>query len=369
MRRPSRSRLGIATTLVAVALVATACFTANLSGSGSTGSAIQPNRKLEFNLRSNDSLGFGFGGATGRLKDSGKNPLFRHGVNISFNNGLVLGIGSDCTGGEFILSGTPRPVHAVRGAVTGPSGPVDLCDRYSDPRAWFGVVTYSSADPRRYPNQGFANCNEYYQYYVEMIFGSIFYGIGRPTPRRSTSGENISGFGIAVIIDTNYNRNYDKGDRVGFVPVCGPYTHIPIPATATVARTADFSSVKVPAVLQAALDRMAKRPAPVRRADPVSGYNYLTCGYNSPLFQDPNYLGTGDTIPFFGDSGIFGGAIVPGAVASELVDDNPMVPILLALLCAGKVSGGDLKIGIATRMTATTSTSSTTSPPTVAPQD
>lgn len=360
MRRLTRSRLGIASTLVVVGLVATACFTANLSGSGSTGSAIQPYRKLEFNLRSNDSLGLGFGGATGRLKDSGKNPLFPYGVNISFNNGLVLGVGGDCTDGELVIGGAPRAVHVVSGGIsTGPTGPAGLCDRYSDPRVWFGVVTYSSADPRRYPNQGFANCNEYYQYYVQGLFGSIFYGSrGVPTPKSSSSQQNISGFGVSVIIDTNYSGNYDKGDRVGFVPVCGPYTHIPISTDAPVLRSADLSSVKVPALLQSALDRLAKRPAPVRRADPVSGYNYLTCGYNSPLFQDPNYLGTGDTIPLFGDTGIIGGAIVPGAVASEFVDDNPMVPFLLALMCAGKVSGGDLKIGIGTRMTTTTSTTS-----------
>ena len=46
-----RSRLAImGSVVVAAGLLLTACFTANLSGSGSTGSAIQPYKKLEVTL-------------------------------------------------------------------------------------------------------------------------------------------------------------------------------------------------------------------------------------------------------------------------------------------------------------------------------
>uniref|UniRef100_A0A6J7NQF0 Unannotated protein n=1 Tax=freshwater metagenome TaxID=449393 RepID=A0A6J7NQF0_9ZZZZ len=372
-----RSRLAImGSVVVAAALVLTACFTANLSGSGSTGSAIQPYKKLEFALKSNDSLGLGIGGSTGKLKDSGKNVLFPKGVNISFNNGLVAGFGGDCTDGLGLIGGAPRAVHISGGGGTGPSGPPGFCDLYSDPREWFGVVTYSSADPRRYPNQGFEPCNDYYEFYLSIylsIFLSAFSGGGpvRPVPRLSASQQqNISGFGIAVVIDTNYNRNYDKGDRVSFVPVCGPYTHIEAPPSAPILQSVNLAGAKMPAGLGSALERaVAKAPA-FPRSEPASNqYNYITCGYNSPLILDPLFGATGAFDELFGDSGLFGSSgsfgLVPGAISSDFIDDSPMVPLMLAYLCAGKVSSGDVKIGIATRLTTTTtSTTSTTEPTT-----
>lgn len=357
-----RSRLAVmSSVIVAAGLLLTACFTANLSGSGSTGSAIQPYRKLEFALKSNDSLGLGLGGSTGRLKDSGKNPLFPNGVNISFNNGLVAGFGGDCTDGDFGLGnlGAPRVVH-VAGASSGPAG---LCERYSDPRLWLGIVTYSSADPRHYPNQGFAQCNDYYQQYMGL-FLTVFSGYFRgPVPKLSPSQQqNISGFGIAVVLDTNYSGNYDKGDHIGFVPVCGPYTHIDAPLGAPILKSVNLAGANVPAGLAKALKRAAANaPALPRPAGAVNQYNYLTCGYNSPLFLDPAFVGdTGllGSSGLFGDSGLFGSSgsfgVVPGAIASEIVDTNPTIPFLLAIICAGKVTGGDLKIGIATRLTTTT---------------
>ena len=366
-----RSRLAImGSVVVAAALVLTACFTANLSGSGSTGSAIQPYKKLEFTLKSNDSLGLGIGGSTGKLKDSGKNVLFPNGVNISFNNGLVAGFGGDCNDGGLglLAAGAPRAVHVSGDAP--PSGPADFCDLYSDPREWFGLVTYSSADARRYPNQGFEPCNDYYQFYLG-IFLSAFYGGGlRSVPKLSASQQqNISGFGIAVVIDTNYNRNYDKGDRVSFVPMCGPYTHIEAPnPTAPILQSVNLAGAKMPAGLGDALKRaVAKAPASPRPANGSSNqYNYVTCGYNSPLFLDPVFGDTGLADELFGNSGPFGSSgsvgLVPGAISSDLIDESPEIPFLLASICAGKVTGGDVKIGIATRLT--TTTTSTTEAPT-----
>lgn len=359
-----RSQLVIGgSVVVAAGLLLTACFTANLSGSGSTGSAIQPYKKLEFTLKSNDSLGLGIGGSTGKLKDSGKNVLFPNGVNISFNNGLVAGFGGDCTDGLGLIGGAPRAVHVSGGGGTGPSGPPSFCDLYSDPRQWLGVVTYSSADPRRYPNQGFEPCNDYYQFYLS-IFLSVFYGRGpvRPVPKLSASQQqNISGFGIAVVIDTNYNRNYDKGDRVSFVPVCGPYTHIEAPPSAPILQSVNLAGAKMPAGLGSALERaVAKAPA-FPRSDPASNqYNYITCGYNSPLILDPMFGETGAFDELFGDSGLFGSSgsfgFVPGAISSDFIDESPEAPFLLAIYCAGKVTSGDVKIGIATRLTTTTTT-------------
>ncbi len=365
-----RSRLtAMSTVVVAAGLLLTACFTANLSGSGSTGSAIQPYKKLEFALKSNDSLGLGIGGSTGKLKDSGKNVLFPKGVNISFNNGLVAGFGGDCTDGLGLIGGAPRAVHISGGGGTGPSGPPSFCDLYSDPRLWFGVVTYSSADPRRYPNQGFEPCNDYYQFYLS-IFLSVFYGGGpvRPVPRLSASQQqNISGFGIAVVIDTNYNRNYDKGDRVSFVPVCGPYTHIEAPPSAPILQSVNLAGAKMPAGLGNALERAVANAPALPRSEPASNqYNYITCGYNSPLILDPMFGDTGAFDELFGDSGLFGSSgssgFVPGAISSDLIDESPLIPFMLAIYCAGKVTRGDVKIGIATRLT--TSTTSTTEPTT-----
>lgn len=362
-----RSRLtAMSTVVVAAGLLLTACFTANLSGSGSTGSAIQPYKKLEFALKSNDSLGLGIGGSTGKLKDSGKNVLFPNGVNISFNNGLVAGFGGDCTDDLGLIGGAPRAVHVSGGGGTGPSGPPSFCDLYSDPRQWLGVVTYSSADPRRYPNQGFEPCNDYYQFYLS-IFLSAFSGGGpvRPVPRLSASQQqNISGFGIAVVIDTNYNRNYDKGDRVSFVPVCGPYTHIEAPPSAPILQSVNLAGAKMPAGLGNALERaVANAPALPRSVPASNQYNYITCGYNSPLILDPMFGDTGAFDALFGDSGLFGSSgsfgFVPGAISSDFIDESPEVPFLLAIYCAGKVTSGDVKIGIATRLTTTTTTSST----------
>ena len=372
-----RSRLtAMSTVVVAAGLLLTACFTANLSGSGSTGSAIQPYKKLEFTLKSNDSLGLGIGGSTGKLKDSGKNVLFPNGVNISFNNGLVAGFGGDCTDDLGLIGGAPRAVHVSGGGGTGPSGPPSFCDLYSDPRQWLGVVTYSSADPRRYPNQGFEPCNDYYQFYLS-IFLSVFNGGGpvRPVPRLSASQQqNISGFGIAVVIDTNYNRNYDKGDRVSFVPVCGPYTHIEAPPSAPILQSVNLAGAKMPAGLGNALERAVANAPALPRSEPASNqYNYITCGYNSPLFSDPIFGDTGLADELFGDSGLFGSSgsfgFLPGAISSDFIDLSPEAPFLLAYLCAGKVSSGDVKIGIATRLTttttSTTSTTTTTEPTTV----
>ena len=322
--RSHKAVVGSVVAAVSVALLATACFTANLSGSASSPSPIQygavtgptgasgvsgSTKKVEFSLKSLDSLGTGFGGGSGFLRDKGTNPAFPYGVKLSFANSLVLGIGGDCNDFADGPNGPSRVAHSG-GQIRG--GEPDFgCGIYSDPRVWFGLVTYSSADPSHYPNQGFQPCNIQYQQWANEFVG----GFNAPSPRGPVSGKGastsqpISGFGAVMIYDTNYSKNYDKGDRFGFISICGPYTHLGAYSVLAAPVTQGCqATLRCPGLL----------------------YNYGTC----PSF---------DEIP------------IGGLVPSEAIDSDPE-GVFGALLnvCNVRSSGGDVKIGIATRITTTT---------------
>lgn len=338
--------LGLMTTAAVVGLILTACFTANLSGSASSPSPILPvgpsgsvgpwaGKTVQFNLVSKASFASGLGGTTGGLKDAGTNVLFPRGVKISFRNGISLGLGFDCTDFDDIGG----PARLVHGGSSIPN-PSDLCQYYNDPRVWFGMVTYSSAEPRYYPNQGFLNCNDYYQEYLG-VFGSAFF-FRKPVTKSSgsTSGENISGFGFVTIVDTNYNHNYDHGDRFSFVPVCGPYTHLDGSAILTnqpLSQPPALDLSVLPASLQTALKKVGTQaPAPkstIYPSDPTQ-YNYISC--------------------------LAGGPTLAGAVSSLYIDSTPIYALYLSMYCAFWQPGtaGDLKIGIGARLTTTSSSTS-----------
>jgi hypothetical protein len=298
---------------------------------------------VQFSLSVKDSLGTGLGGANGSLKDTGTNPFFPRGVKMSFRNGLSVGMGWDCTDG--VIDGPSRLVHGA----TSTSTPIDdLCTNYADPRLWFGLVTYSSDDPRYYPNQGFPPCDTYYQEYLTM-FLSMWGGFGAPLPRSaSSSGSgNISGFGLATVIDTNYNRNYDRGDRFAFVPVCGPYTHLDGSAILPGTASAAAADVLGAAPQLQVFERMRSVVTPkdvIYPSDP-DDYNYIACG---------------------GFDEVLTPSLPGGVFPSQLIDENPYIALELSALCAFTSPGtkGDLKIGIGTRITTTTSTTvSTVAPP------
>jgi len=346
-----KKRNGFAWSVASVAaggLLLTACFTANIGGTAASPSPITPfapsgptTKKVEFSLVSKDSFGTGFGGTNGFLKDNGTNPLFPRGVKLSFRNGLSVGIGWDC---NEIVGGPSRFVH---GGSTTSISPEDLCSIYADPRLWFGLVTYSSADQRYYPNQGFPPCNDYYQAYLQEFGDGLF--LRRPTgPKGSTLPEtdNIAGFGVVTILDTNYNRNYDRGDRFAFIPVCGPYTHLDgtgiLPTGAVAKFAAGANDLALPSGVSSMLASVAPQNGVIYPSDPED-YNYASCNSGDLPF------------PSFG-----------GAIPSQLVDDSPGLAFQVSVMCAMYQPGttGDLKIGVATRLTTTTTT---TTASTVAP--
>ncbi|MEI7991466.1 MAG: hypothetical protein WCH93_03440 [Actinomycetota bacterium] len=319
--RSHKAVVGSVVAAALVALLATACFTANLSGSASSPSPIQyggatgptgasgvsgSTKKVEFSLKSLDSLGTGFGGGSGFLRDKGTNPAFPYGVKLSFANSLVLGIGGDCNDFSDGPNGPSRVAHSG-GQIRQPDFG---CGIYSDPRVWFGLVTYSSADPSRYPNQGFQPCNSQYQQWVNESSG-----FNAPSPRGPVSNKGastsqpISGFGAVMVYDTNYSKNYDKGDRFGFISICGPYTHLDASGLAAPVPQGCQATLRCPGLL----------------------YNYGTC----PSFDEIS---------------------IGGLVPSVAVDEGGPESAFEALLgvCNVRSSGGDLKIGIATRITTTT---------------
>ncbi len=334
------TKAGLALTVLCMGGLLTSCFTANLSGTGNGLSPIQyggpigpvapsGSKKVEFNLKSLDSLGTGIGGASGRLKDHGKNPAFPNGVSLSFANGLTVGMGTDCTDE---VGGPSRVAHS--GAQS--RGGIGLeCGTYSDPRAWFGLVTYSSADPSRYPNQGFQPCNEYFQDWVMGVAGPtapVSSRVRVSSKAGSSSRQPISGFGAAMIYDTNYNGNYDKGDRFGFISICGPYAYLD--------GSALFPEAPIPAgpSKSSGLFRSWNATAPVTPRNGSWLYNYGTCE-------------TFDEAPY-------GAMVNPGAL-EEFGPEYAFSALMSA--CNVRTYGGDLKIGIATRLT-TTTTSTTAAP-------
>lgn len=340
------SFFAVGTAVVAAGLLLTACFTANLSGTASSPSPIAAfgpsgatgltTKKVEFNLVSKASFATGFGGTNGYLKDAGTSPFFPRGVKISFRNGMSIGMGEDCTD---INDGPSRRVHGITSTSVNPT---DYCTLYADPRFWIGMVTYSSADARYYPNQGFAPCNDYYQAFLSEFAGSFLLG---PVSAKASSGstaENISGFGIATVIDTNYNRNYDHGDRFSFVPVCGPFTHLDGSQlfNAPIAKAPALDLSGLPASLRSILKPAVQPKSTIYPSDPTQ-YNYVSCG------------AIGGPFPGYG-----------GVLPAQYVDDNPYIAITLSAYCAFYQPGtsGDLKIGIGTRITTTSTTSSTLAP-------
>lgn len=345
----TRKRHGFAwavASVVAGGLLLTACFTANLGGTAASPSPITAfgptgptTKKVEFSLISKDSFGTGLGGTNGFLKDNGANPLFPRGVKLSFRNGLSAGIGWDCSD---VIGGPSRRVH---GGTSTTISPTDLCSMYSDPRVWFGLVTYSSADQRYYSNQGFPPCNEYYQAYLSEFAGGLF--LRKPISRKGSAvpdGENIAGFGVVTIVDTNYNRNYDHGDRFGFVSVCGPYTHLDgtglLPGSAVSKFVAGTRAAALPSGMRSMLSSVAPSNGAIYPSDP-SDYNYASCSWTDGPFP-----------------------AIGGAVPSQVIDEDPELAFELSMLCAMYQPGttGDLKIGVATRLTTTTTTASTVAP-------
>jgi len=216
------------------ALVLSSCFGANLKLGGKHDSVLSPGvgKKVEISVKSSSSLGMPWGGMSGSLKDDGRNEAFPYGVKINFNRGVATGLASYC--GDTGPVGPARRVHsigsAVRGAGGGTTGPSDPCDGATGvsgatPRIWGGVVTYSSGDARRYPNELNPTCSAVYAYLTVYSF----LGGGAPAPKSSTSSGDIVGVGAMLVFDSNGNRNVDRGDRFAFAALCGPYANIPVP--------------------------------------------------------------------------------------------------------------------------------------------
>ena len=218
----------------ASALVLVSCFGANVAVSGKQDSALAPNvgKRVEISIKSTSSLGSPWGGMSGSLRDNGTNPAFPHGVKLNFNRGVATAIGEYC---NQALGGPSRQVHGIggsltRGVTTGPTGPGGPCGSSAgeDPRLWFGLVTYASADTKRYPNTITPECT----YAYSVLNAYLFLGLGgllgptvAPKSSTSTSG-NVAGFGLMIVVDSDANRNFDRNDRFSFVALCGPYANL-----------------------------------------------------------------------------------------------------------------------------------------------
>lgn len=212
-----KQRRWLSAAILGFALVAASCGIggpADVSGGGSITSAINPASKqpgsFSFNTRAlcTDGSptcsfeGITLSAVTGTLKDPGTSTAFPKGVSINFSGkleggrlrGFAIGGGGYCD--------TEEGAPAVAGVATGP-----------EPLCYAGLVTYRSSDLKNYPNiNGDAECD----FGVDELIG--FLG-----PTKKTS---ISGIGLAFLVDSNDNATPDKGDYVGFVSLCGPYSNL-----------------------------------------------------------------------------------------------------------------------------------------------
>ena len=163
--RFTRSTVSAVAAVAVAGLTLSACFTANLSGSGKTGSVLQPGKSIELEIKSTDSLGTGLGALSGKFKDAGANVAFPYGVSLSFKKGTTFGFGFSCaettTTTEVTTIPPPGPQRRVHTRPAGGSSFEDLCTMpgTEDARVWLGLVTYSSAD-RRVPNVTAPECAE-----------------------------------------------------------------------------------------------------------------------------------------------------------------------------------------------------------------
>lgn len=304
----NRRARGIVAGAVALvgALVLASCFGGNVSVSGKLASSLSPtnpSKRLEVSIKTSTSLGSPWGGMSGSLRDSGTNPAFPYGVKLNFNRGIATGLGEFCD--EDPNAGPSRRVHAlVRGGGGGGEGtnPCALA-LGEDPRLWVSLVTYSSADTRRYPNVFNPECGYAYSYLNALLISEAFGLLGgttAPTRRSSTDlGGNITGFGLMFIVDSDANRNLDRGDRFAFAALCGPYANIPLPS------------------------------APGSN-DPVTTYSYGTC-------VDPDAPNPGMVPGFLSGIGSIGGG-EPGAWISYALSELTQPECLRALMY------GDAKI-------------------------
>jgi hypothetical protein len=326
--RQSKFNRGAVVTLGVVALAATACYTANLSGGGGFASQLQAGKGGQFQLISNDVLGTGLGTSRGVLQDNGTNPAWPNGVKLSFGTehfaGITFGAGfapcdsttttstvpgsSTTVGG---VTGPSRAVHAQPAKPTPPSsstttpgststtispwlnGGGDGCGTWPHPQVWFGLATYSSTDTKHYPNVINPLCTEEFYYYLHD-------GPTAPTPTQAQLDEEphsgtMSGFAVVLIADTNLDGNPDKGDAFTLGTVCGPYSNLPAPAAPAGATSGPFG--------------------------PGNVYSYGTCPATNSV--------PGGVIP--------GEAANPEALLSFLGANNCFVPL----------TSGNLKIGVA----------------------
>jgi len=310
-----KSGFAALTTVVAAGLLLTACFTANLSGKAKSTSVLQNGKSRELEIKSTDSLGTGIGSLSGKFKDAGTNIAFPYGVSLSFYKGTTFGFGFNCSETTSttsssttssttttLIEGPQRLVHARPRGGSGPSGicPIDG----PDVRAWFGLVTYASAD-RRVPNVTLPECAEAYYYYIHFGFGS-----GAPTKAQLASVKTqalkdpaskkaITGFGEIVIIDTNHDGTPGPTDGYGFATICGPYAN---------------------------LDPSAFLNRPIDSRYESLGYSYATCPEGA-FFDAP-------------------GGVYPTELAWE--GGPEAVAQMLLTECGNNITSGNLKIGIAT---------------------
>jgi hypothetical protein len=313
MRR-SRSTFAAGAAVAVAGLTLSACFTANLSGNGKTGSVLQPGKSIELEIKSTDSLGTGLGSLSGRFKDAGANVAFPYGVSLSFRKGTTFGFGFSCAETTTTSSSTtpptpPGPQRLVHARPAGGSPFGGLCSMpgTENARVWLGLVTYSSAD-KRVPNVTAPECAEAYYYYVH---GGMLTGAPSSSKLASVKGralrdpasKAITGFGELVIVDTNHDGVPGPTDGFGFATICGPYANL------------DSSVLPLGPVTQ---DCSASTLCP------TDNYSYATC-----------------TDAAFGYGGVY-----PTAIAYE---DGPMaVAEMLATECGDNIASGNLRIGIAT---------------------
>lgn len=336
--------MAVLATAAAAGLLLTACFSANLSGRAKTGSVIQSGKKIELEINSTDSLGTGIGSLRGKFKDAGTSPAFPYGVSLSFNKGTTFGLGFDCadvndstttsssstTTSSTTVAGPQRRVHAAR--PKGGGSPFEgLCDApgTENTRVWFGYATYSSAD-RRVPNVQSPECAVLYYYYLH--FGGL--GLGQPTAKTSTpvelsslrsaamkdpASKAITGFAELVIIDTNHDGQPGPTDGFGMATICGPNANL------------DGSTL---------LNGPVGQSCSANTRCPSQFYSYATC--------DSDAFGFGGVYP---SEIAWGGVVAPGHNGPAPASSYPPGPLgILSMLvgeCAGPISSGNLKIGIA----------------------
>ena len=315
--KATRSKLAAIAGVAIAGLTLSACFTANLSGNGKTGSVLQPDRLMELEIRTTDSLGTGLGSLSGKFKDTGSNAAFPYGVSLSFKKGTTYGFGFNCSETTTTSSSStslppPGPQRRVHTRPAGTIGIEGLCSApgSENARVWFGLVTYSSAD-RRVPNVSAPECAEAYYYYLHYGYTTA------PTKAQLASVKTramkdpasraITGFGELVIVDANNNGRNDSGDGFGFATVCGPY--------------ANLDGTALPP-----FGPVGQNCAP-NALCPGDNYSYATCS-----------------------DGAFGyGGVYPTELA--YIGGPLAVAEMLSTECGDNLTSGNLKIGIATDYT------------------